>query len=77
MSKPEETLYEGEIYRFKPGYQKDFTPRWVQLTNINLKYYENQYAAQSCRINKRAAIESLPMEHIIKAKPVQFGSFEI
>ena len=35
-------LCEGEVMRFKPGIQKDFISRWLQLTPISLQYYENR-----------------------------------
>ena len=38
----EQIIVEGEILRFKPGIQKDFVPRWVQLTNKCFRYFENK-----------------------------------
>ena len=35
-------LCEGEIMRYKPGIQKDFVSRWLQLTPISLQYFENR-----------------------------------
>lgn len=39
---------QGELLRFRPGIEKDFIPRWVQLTRKSLRYFENRLRAESC-----------------------------
>ena len=45
-SKPEEVIFEAELYRFKPGIEKDYIPRYVQVTTRSFRYFENKYKAQ-------------------------------
>eukprot|EP00347_Sterkiella_histriomuscorum_P022149 403331507 len=37
-------LSQGEIYRFKPGYESNFIPRWIQISQRAFRYFKNQYA---------------------------------
>jgi len=43
LSRPEEILYEAELLRFKPGIEKDFIPRYVQVTTRAFRYFENRF----------------------------------
>lgn len=39
----EEVLYEGELSKFKPGIEKNFIARWLQLSTRSFRYYKNHY----------------------------------
>ena len=39
----EEIIGEGELLRFKPGFEKNFIHRWLQLSSRSLRYYKNHY----------------------------------
>jgi hypothetical protein len=39
----EEILLEGELMKFKPGIEKNFISRWIQLSTRSLRYYKNHY----------------------------------
>ena len=39
---------QGKLLRFRPGIEKDFVPRWVQLTRKDFRYFENSLRAENC-----------------------------
>jgi hypothetical protein len=39
----EEVHYEGELSKFKPGIEKNFITRWLQLSTRSFRYYKNHY----------------------------------
>ena len=34
-------LYEGELFRFKPGIENNFISRWVQVSDRAFRYYRS------------------------------------
>ena len=39
----EEILMEGDMLKFKPGIEKNFISRWIQLSTKSFRYYKNHY----------------------------------
>lgn len=39
----EEILLEGDLQKFKPGFEKNFIARWIQLSTRSFRYYKNHY----------------------------------
>lgn len=35
-------LFEGEVFRFKPGVEINFISRWVQVSNRAFRYFRNE-----------------------------------
>lgn len=54
----EEILEEGELLKFKPGFEKNFIQRWLQLSTRSLRYYKNHYHS-ICYLTK--PIAALPL----------------
>lgn len=61
----EEILLEGELLRVRPNLTQQFTSRWVQLTETELRYYKNQWNA-NCWLNK--PLFALPLTDIVEVK---------
>lgn len=38
-------VFSGEIYRFKPGIQNNFIPRWFQISTHAFRYFKNYYSS--------------------------------
>lgn len=70
-------IQECEMHRYRPGIQKDFIPRWIQLTSKNFRCFENEYRASMCKKNPCRALQSIPIKAIRKAKEIEKGTFEI
>jgi hypothetical protein len=39
----DEIVMEAELLKFKPGIEKNFIDRWIQLSTRSLRYYKNHY----------------------------------
>ena len=66
--------------RFKPGIQKDFVPRWLQLTPISLQYFENRTKVFRASANdqyQNGPLMSVPIDAIEMACIPDSRSYEI
>lgn len=66
--------------RFKPGIQKDFISRWLQLTPISLQYYENRtkvFRASPEDHYYCGPLMSVPIDAIEIVKVPEPGTYEI
>lgn len=61
----EDVVYEGELCRVRPELTQQFTSRWVQLTQNEIRYYKNQWNA-NCWLNK--PLFSLPLIQVSDVK---------
>ena len=73
----EQVIYQGEMYKFHPGIQRDFIPRWVVLTTHSLKYFENEYRARKSLAGIGNPIMTVPIEAIKKVESIGDDQFEI
>jgi len=64
----EEIIIEGEVDKFKPGIEKNFIPRWLQLSSRSFRYYKNHYQSV-CYLNR--PISALPLNAIERVKKYQ------
>ena len=62
----EEILLEGEIVKFKPGIERNFISRWVQLSTRSFRYYKNHYHS-ICYLTR--PIAALPLHAIQAVRP--------
>lgn len=44
----DEVLFQGELMKYKAGYNPTFINRWVQVTEKAFKYYKNRCNAITC-----------------------------
>lgn len=58
-------VFQGELYRFKPGIQHNFITRWVQVSAHAFRYFKNFYTAQG----SSKPIVAVPNQAIIKIVP--------
>ena len=58
-------IQEGELVKFKPGIEKNFIPRWLQLTTRAFRYYTNHYNS-ICYLTR--PISALPLLAIEKVQ---------
>ena len=49
---------EGDMLKFKPGIEKNFISRWIQLSTRSFRYYKNHYHS-ICYLTR--PISSLPL----------------
>lgn len=61
-------IKEGELYRYKPGIDRVYIPRWCQLTTKVLRVYKNQMAAKGFRNKPIIAIPLYVLEKVKKSK---------
>ncbi len=58
-------LFEGEVYRFKPGIQSNFITRWFQYSAHAFRYFKNHLAAAG----KSKPLVAIPNAAIRKVCP--------
>ena len=61
----EEIIREGEIVKFKPGIEKNFISRWIQLSTRSFRYYKNHYHS-ICYLTR--PISAIPLNAIDKVQ---------
>jgi tRNA A37 N6-isopentenylltransferase MiaA len=59
----EEMLIEGEMMKFKPGIERNFISRWIQLSTRSFRYYKNHYHS-ICYLTR--PISAIPLNAIDK-----------
>ena len=64
----EDVLYEGELCKFKPGMEKNFITRWLQLSTRSFRYYKNHYHSV-CYLTR--PISAIPLNAILKVQKYQ------
>jgi hypothetical protein len=69
----EEILLEGEILKFKPGIEKNFISRWIQLSTRSFRYYKNHYHS-ICYLTR--PISAIPLYAIQKINPYNIDNNE-
>ena len=62
----EEVLWEGQLVKFKPGIEKNFIDRWLQISSRSFRYYKNQYHSV-CYLTR--PIAAIPLNAIDEVKP--------
>lgn len=62
----EEIILEGEMYKFKPGIEKNFISRWLQLSTRSFRYYKNHYHS-ICYLTR--PISAIPLYAIEIVRP--------
>lgn len=62
-------LFQGELCKFKAGYNPTFINRWVQVTEKSLKYFKGRCNAVTC-CNK--PLLSIPVAAIRRVERVNF-----
>lgn len=65
----DEVLFQGELVKFKAGYNPAFLNRWLQVTEKAFKYYKNRCNAVTC-CNK--PLQAIPIAAIKKVEKVSF-----
>ena len=58
-------VFQGELYRFRPGIQNNFISRWVQVSTHAFRYYKNMYGCQGTS----KPLLSLPNSAILRIVP--------
>ena len=58
-------VFEGEVYRFKPGIQNNFIQRWFQVSTHAFRYFKNFYTAH----NSNRPLVAIPNVAIRKINP--------
>jgi hypothetical protein len=58
-------VFQGELYRFKPGIQNNFISRWVQTSKHAFRYFKNFYTSQG---NSKPLV-AIPNAAILKITP--------
>jgi hypothetical protein len=38
-------VFEAKLLRYRPGIEKDFVERWLQITTDSFRYFENNIRA--------------------------------
>lgn len=64
----DEVLMEGELYRYKPGLDQVYIPRWCQLTSKVFRVYRNQMAAKGFAAKPVLAVPLYVIENVRKSK---------
>lgn len=61
----EEVMFEGELSKFKPGIEKNFITRWLQVSTRSFRYYKNHYHSV-CYLTR--PISAIPLNAIQSVK---------
>jgi hypothetical protein len=69
----DEVVMEAELLKFKPGFEKNFIDRWIQLSTRSLRYYKNHYHS-ICYLTR--PISAVPLHIIESVKPYSIKNQE-
>lgn len=65
---PDDILYEGEVWKYKPGLNTTYMTRWAQVTKREFKYYKDRYHSSQW-LSKPLVVLSLPdIDKVVKAE---------
>ena len=59
-------LYEGEIYKYKPGINITYIKRWAQITKREFKYYKDRYHSSQWLAKPLGSISLSDIDKILR-----------
>ena len=73
----DDIIYEGELYKFKPGLTLNFIPRYVQISRRAFRYFKNKsdsYAGKPLVSIRKAVIKCAQPYNVNKGSYLKPGS---
>ena len=58
-------VYEAELLRYRPGIEKDFVERWLQITTDSFRYFENNVRASKFQLGEQVLKDTLEKRSFI------------